>query len=51
MKRADHEGPRRYGDACYVALAELLGAPLVTLDRRLTRAPGPRCVFLTPPEA
>lgn len=39
-----------YYDACYVALAELLDAPLVTLDRRLARAPGPRCVVLTPPE-
>jgi predicted nucleic acid-binding protein len=39
-----------YADACYVALAELLDAPLVTLDRRLARAPGPRCAFLTPPE-
>ena len=39
-----------YYDASYVALAELLDAPLVTLDRRLARAPGPRCAFLTPPE-
>lgn len=39
-----------YHDACYVALAELLDAPLVTLDRRLARAPGPRCEFLVPPE-
>jgi len=38
-----------YSDACYVALAELLDAPLVTLDRRLAQAPGPRCAFLTPP--
>lgn len=30
-------------DACYVALAELLGAPLLTLDARLAGAPGPRC--------
>ena len=37
-----------YG-AAYVALAEVVRAPLVTLDRRLTRAPGPRCTFLTPP--
>lgn len=27
-------------DACYVALARLLDAPLVTLDERLARAPG-----------
>lgn len=38
-----------YYDATYVALAELLDAPLVTLDRRLAQAPGPRCTFLTPP--
>lgn len=30
-------------DACYVALAERLDAVLVTADRRLGRAPGPRC--------
>ena len=36
-------------DACYVALAELLDVPLVTLDRRLARAPGPRCTVLVPP--
>lgn len=36
-------------DACYVALAELLEAPLATLDGRLARASGPRCTFLTPP--
>ncbi|HUS60660.1 MAG TPA: type II toxin-antitoxin system VapC family toxin [Acidimicrobiales bacterium] len=35
-------------DACYVAVAELLDAPLATLDRRLTSAPGPRCEFRTP---
>lgn len=39
-----------YTDGCFVALAELLDVPLVTLDRRLTRSPGPRCAFLTPPE-
>ncbi len=36
-------------DACYVALAESLHAPLVTLDARLSRAPGPRCAFKLPP--
>lgn len=36
-------------DAWYVALAEALDAPLVTLDTRLARAPGPRCAFETPP--
>ena len=32
-------------DAAYVALAEALGAPLLTADARLARAPGPRCTF------
>lgn len=36
-------------DGCYVALAEALDAPLATIDLRLSRAPGPRCVFRTPP--
>ena len=36
-------------DAWYVALAELLGSSLATLDVRLTRAPGARCDFLMPP--
>lgn len=35
-------------DAWYVALAELLDAPLATLDRRLAAASGPRCEFLVP---
>lgn len=35
-------------DATYVALAEVLDAPLVALDRRLARASGPRCAFVTP---
>ena len=30
-------------DAVYVALAELLDAPLVTADRKLANAPGIRC--------
>lgn len=38
-------------DGWYVALAELLGAPLATLDRRLANSPGLRCQFRTPPEA
>ena len=32
-------------DAAYVALAELLKAPLLTADARLTRASGPQCTF------
>jgi predicted nucleic acid-binding protein len=36
-------------DASYVSLAELLGAPLVTLDTGLQRASGPNCAILTPP--
>jgi predicted nucleic acid-binding protein len=35
-------------DAAYVALAELLGATLVTLDRRVARAPEVRCQVATP---
>jgi predicted nucleic acid-binding protein len=35
-------------DAAYVALAELLDVTLVTLDRRMASAPGPRCVMATP---
>ena len=36
-------------DAWYVALAESLDCPLVTLDRRISRAGGVRCEVLTPP--
>jgi predicted nucleic acid-binding protein len=35
-------------DAAYVALAELLDSPLVTLDARLAVAPGRRCEVLVP---
>jgi predicted nucleic acid-binding protein len=35
-------------DASYVALAELLGATLITLDRGIARAPGLRCEVATP---
>lgn len=36
-------------DAAYVALAEVLDAPLLTLDVRLRTAPGPRCPFVEVP--
>ncbi|MFW6089087.1 MAG: type II toxin-antitoxin system VapC family toxin [Gemmatimonadota bacterium] len=35
-------------DAWYVALAELLDAPLATLDARLARAAGPLCEIRLP---
>ena len=35
-------------DALYVALAEALDVPLLTLDKRLARADGPRCPVETP---
>ena len=35
-------------DAWYVALAEALGCPLVTLDRKLKRTTGPACEILIP---
>ena len=38
-------------DAWYVAVAELLGASVATLDRRLALSPGPRCKFEMPPQA
>ena len=36
-------------DAAYVALAERLDAPLVTVDEKLARIPGVRCRFLPDP--
>lgn len=36
-------------DASYVAVAEQLGCRLVTLDRRLGSAAGPRCPVVVPP--
>lgn len=35
-------------DAWYVAVAESIEAPLLTLDRRLASAPGPTCSFVIP---
>ncbi|NDL55661.1 PIN domain-containing protein [Phytoactinopolyspora mesophila] len=36
-------------DAWYVAVAEHLTAPMVTLDRKLAKASGVRCSFRVPP--
>ena len=36
-------------DGWHVALAEAFSCPLITLDRRLARAPGPNCEIVTPP--
>lgn len=36
-------------DAWYVAVAEALDAPMITLDRRVARAAGPLCSFPLPP--
>ena len=36
-------------DGWYIAIAELLDAPLATLDGHLANSPGPRCQFLLPP--
>jgi predicted nucleic acid-binding protein len=35
-------------DASYVAVAEFSNAPLVTLDRRISRAPNLRCTIAIP---
>ena len=35
-------------DAWYVAIAEMLDCPLITLDQRLSRSTGPTCEFITP---
>lgn len=35
-------------DATYVALAEITDLTLITLDKRLTKAPGTRCRIATP---
>lgn len=37
-------------DAWYVALAEVFEVTLATVDRRLSRASGPRCSFALPPD-
>ena len=38
-------------DAWYVALAEVLDCPLVTIDRKLGHASGPRCEIIVPPRS
>ncbi len=38
-------------DAWYIAIAESLGCPFVTLDFRLSRAVGPACEIVVPPWA
>ncbi len=38
-------------DAWYVALAEALGCPLATLDRRMARSSGPTCPIISPDHA
>jgi predicted nucleic acid-binding protein len=35
-------------DGSYVALAEMMSTPLATLDSRIARAPGVRCVIVSP---
>jgi predicted nucleic acid-binding protein len=50
MRAWAHRANLTIYDACYVALAEILDAELVTLDRRLARAPGVECRFALPPE-
>jgi predicted nucleic acid-binding protein len=38
-------------DACYVALAELFQAPLLTCDAKMARGSGARCAFEVFPKA
>ena len=38
-------------DACYVALAELIHAPLLTYDAKMAGGPGARCAFDVFPKA
>lgn len=38
-------------DACYVALAELFGAPLLTYDAKMARGAGARCSFEVFPQS
>lgn len=44
----EHRGNLATYDASYVALAEHLGLALVTLDRRIGRAPNLHCTVATP---
>ena len=43
-------GNVRSYDAWYVALAEALNCPLATLDLKLSRAYGPQCQVVVPPQ-
>lgn len=38
-------------DACYIALAELFGAPLLTFDAKMASGSGARCAFEVFPHA
>lgn len=38
-------------DACYIALAELFRAPLLTFDAKMAGGPGARCAFEVFPQA
>lgn len=38
-------------DASFVALAEILDAPVATLDQKMAKAPGTSCEFLLPPKS
>lgn len=38
-------------DAWYIAVAETLDAPIITLDARVARSSGPKCHFRLPPAA
>ena len=44
----DLRGNLTVHDATYVALAESLDVPLLTLDQRIARAPGIRCDVQVP---
>lgn len=49
LRRAELRDNVTSYDAWYIALAESLGSSVATLDRRMAKAPGPRCNFEIPP--